>query len=100
MDHGTNEQILAAREKKSSFAVGQKVIVSDRQGDWGKGNRGTVVCVAAELDPKGRHFVGVRMDGMPRHRGAPECKQLVFLDAEDGLPPLPHFEAGLLKSAE
>ncbi len=91
------DPLLETRGERAEFKIGQPVVVSARCGDWGAGNRGRVACIADEFDPKGRHFIGVKMEGMPGHVGRPECKYLDYADAKDGAPPLPQFEAGLVE---
>jgi hypothetical protein len=92
----SNNQLLDSRGEKSDFTVGERVQVSARCGDFGEDNHGIVVCVADKLDPTGRHFLGVKMLGMPAAVGSPECEFLTFAEAVRGNPPLPQFEAGLL----
>lgn len=85
----SNEEIAASRGKAPDLERGARVEVSSRCGDgWGEKNRGTVERVATKPDAKGRFFVGVLMDGMPSHNG------------KEGRPPLPQFEAGLVRPCE
>jgi hypothetical protein len=84
-----------------AFGVGTRVLISFRTGDWGKNNLGIVQCIATVPDQVGRFFVGVLPDGFRGNTGRPEHKQLHhWPDYEPGKPPLPGFEAGLLKPIE
>lgn len=94
------DPLLSSRGKLVDFKPGDRVKVSARCGEWGADNLGTVQCVASGLDPKGRHFIGVRMDGMRDHVGKPECALLRYVELVPGKPPLPHFEAGLVTAYE
>lgn len=85
----TNDEIQRSRGSRPELERGQRVQVSSRCGDgWGEENRGTVERVAPRPDDKGRFFVYVLMDGMPAHNG------------RNGNPPLPQFEAGLVRPCE